>query len=76
MFLEATKSMNIDWENKCIYMCSDGSKPVTGANSGFIARLKEQMQNACWTHCLLHRQALAAKTLPQKYDQVLNVIIK
>ncbi|KAL0822667.1 hypothetical protein ABMA28_004690 [Loxostege sticticalis] len=75
MFLEAT-DMNIDWENKCIAICSDGAKAMTGANSGFIARLKEQMPNTCWTHCFLHRQALAAKTLPTEYGQVLNVIVK
>ncbi|CAH2101128.1 unnamed protein product [Euphydryas editha] len=49
---------------------------MTGANSGLIARLKEQMPNAYWTHYFLHRQALAAKILPQKSSQVLNIIIK
>lgn len=49
---------------------------MTGANSGFIVRLKEQMPNACRTHCFLNRQALAAKTLPKEYCQVLNVIIQ
>lgn len=75
MFLEATQDMNIDWAQKCIAICSDGAKAMTGAKSGFIARLKEQMPNACWMHCFLHRQALAAKTLPQEYSQVLNIII-
>lgn len=75
MFLEATQDMNIDWAQKCIAICSDGAKAMTGAKSGFIARLKEQMPNACWMHCFLHRQALAAKSLPQEYSQVLNIII-
>nr|XP_022909864.1 protein FAM200A-like [Onthophagus taurus] len=75
MFVEATQDMNIDWAQKCIAICSDGAKAMTGAKSGFIARLKEQMPNACWMHCFLHRQALAAKTLPQEYSQVLNIII-
>ncbi|KAG5860802.1 hypothetical protein JTB14_019157 [Gonioctena quinquepunctata] len=76
IFLEATQDMNIDWANKCIAICSDGAKAMTGAESGFIARLKEQMPNACWVHCFLHRRTLAAKTLPQEYSQVLNIIIK
>ncbi|XP_071053350.1 zinc finger BED domain-containing protein 5-like [Onthophagus taurus] len=75
MFVEATQDMNIDWAQKCIAICSDGAKAMIGAKSGFIARLKEQMPNACWMHCFLHRQALAAKTLPQEYSQVLNIII-
>lgn len=75
IFIEATQDMNIDWAQKCIAICSDGAKAMTGAKSGFIARLKEQMPNACWMHCFLHRQALAAKTLPQEYSQVLHIII-
>ena len=55
MFLEAMQDMNIDWANKCIAICSDGAKVMTGAKGGFIARLKQQMPNACWVHCFLHR---------------------
>ncbi|CAH0563098.1 unnamed protein product [Brassicogethes aeneus] len=43
---------------------------------GFIIRLKQVMPNACWMHCFLHRQALASKTLPQEYNEVLNINIK
>ncbi|CAH2101121.1 unnamed protein product [Euphydryas editha] len=49
MFLEATQNMNIDWEKKCIAICSDGAKAMTGANSGLIARLKEQRPNAIFS---------------------------
>ncbi|KAK5648664.1 hypothetical protein RI129_003556 [Pyrocoelia pectoralis] len=76
MFLEATQDFNVDWAKKCIAICSDGAKAMNGSKSGFITTLKELMPNACWMHCFLHRQALAAKTLPQEYNQVLNIIIK
>ncbi|XP_050547005.1 zinc finger BED domain-containing protein 5-like [Daktulosphaira vitifoliae] len=49
---------------------------MTDAKSGFIARLKEQMPNARWVQCFLHHQAHAAKTFPQEYSKVLNIIIK
>ncbi|CAH1106101.1 unnamed protein product [Psylliodes chrysocephalus] len=56
MFLEATQDMNIDWANKCIAICSDGAKAMTGAKSGFMARLKQLMPNACWgKRCRLFR---------------------
>lgn len=41
----------------------------------FISKLKFRL-NACWVHCFLHRQALAAKACPQEYSQVLNIAIK
>ncbi|KAK4879275.1 hypothetical protein RN001_007421 [Aquatica leii] len=76
IFLEATQGFHIDWAKKCIAICSDGAKAMTGSKSGFITRLKALMPDAVWMHCFLHRQALAAKTLPQEYNEVLNVIIK
>lgn len=76
MFLEATHDLNVDWAKKCLAICSDGAKAMTGSKSGFITKLKELMPNAYWMHCFLHRQALAAKTLPQEYNEVLNIVIK
>jgi len=75
MFLEAMQDVNIDWAQKCIAICSDRAKAITGEKSGFTARLKEKMPNSSWMHCFLHHQALAAKTLPQEYSQVLTIII-
>ncbi|XP_018563674.1 SCAN domain-containing protein 3-like [Anoplophora glabripennis] len=40
MFLEATQNFHIDWSKKCIAICSDGAKAMTGSKSGFITRLK------------------------------------
>lgn len=76
MFLEATQDFEIDWAKKCIAICSDGAKAMTGSKNGFITKLKAQMLNACWMHCFLHRQAVAVKTLPQEYNEVFNIIIK
>lgn len=76
MFLEATQDFYIDWVKKCITICSDRAKAMIGSKSGFITRLKALMPNACWMYCFLHRQALAVKTLPKEYNEVLNMIIK
>lgn len=34
------------------------------------------MPNVSWTHCFLHRQALAAKLLPSDLNDVLKEVIK
>jgi len=60
LFIETTKNEHLDW-NKCISVCSDGARAITGKNSGLLIKLKELMPHIQWTHCFLHRHALAAK---------------
>lgn len=74
-FLESTRDYEIDW-TKCIAICSDGAKAMTGNQSGLVAKLKSIMPNVSWTHCFLHRQALAAKVLPSDLNDVLKEVIK
>lgn len=47
---------------------------MTGKNSGLIAKLKSILPNISWTHCFLHRQALAAKV--SDLNSVLKEVIK
>lgn len=75
MFLESTCNYDIDWK-KCIAICSDGAKAMSGKNSGLVAKLKSIMPNISWTHCFLHRQALAAKVVPSDLNDVLKEVIK
>lgn len=75
VFIEATEPFEIDW-NKCVSICSDGARALSGKNSGLIARLKTLMPNANLVHCFLHRQALAAKEMPDDLRQVLVEAIK
>ncbi|XP_039967980.1 protein FAM200A-like isoform X1 [Bactrocera tryoni] len=49
---------------------------MTGKNSGLIAKLKSIIPNISWTHCSLHRQALAAKVVPSALNDVLKEVIK
>ena len=54
--------------------------PLTGSChkklSGVVKRIKDKAPNAKWTHCFLHRDALATKKLSQKLHEVLNVDVK
>lgn len=75
MFIESTCDYDIDWK-KCIAICSDGAQAMTGKNSGLVAKLKSIMPNISWTHCFIHRQALAAKIVPSDLNDVLKEVIK
>lgn len=75
MFMSATDSLQIDFQ-KCISICSDGAKAMTGKDSGFVRRMKNVMPNATWVHCFLHRQALATKVMPTELKTVLNETVK
>ena len=75
MILESTCDYDIDWK-KCIAICSDGAKAMTGKNSGLVAKLKSIMPNISWTHYFLHRQALTTKVIPSDLNDVLNEVIQ
>ena len=58
-------------------VCSDGVPAMLGNRSDFAAMLKEEIPELKITHCLLHRQGLAFKTLPTCLkDDTLNSYVK
>jgi len=59
---------------KVIGICTDGAQAMTGCKNGFIQLVKEK--NIIGSHCIIHRQALACKTLPESLNSVLNLAIK
>lgn len=63
------------WE-KLISVCTDGAPAMLGSRSGFIQLVKEKQPNITAIHCFIHRQALAAKTLPSELNDVLKLCIK
>jgi len=50
------------WE-KLVGVCTDGAPEMIGSRSGFISRIKQKSPNAIGSHCVIHREALAAWTL-------------
>ncbi|CAG9828795.1 unnamed protein product [Diabrotica balteata] len=71
-FVKCTSKYNIDWV-KCIAICTDGAKAMTGHKSGLVVKLQEIMPNTKWRHCFLHREALASKALPPEMDCVMKI---
>ena len=66
---------NLPWEN-VVGICTDGAQAMTGCRSGFVVLAKKQNPNIIGSHCIIHRQALACKTLPETLNTVLKLVIK
>ncbi len=49
---------------------------MTGHPSGLISRIKEVAPRTVWTHCTIHRQALAAKRMPNDLRNILDEAVK
>ena len=65
----------ISWSNLC-GVCTDGAPAMLGTKSGFRALVQCKATGVIFTHCFVHREALASKTLPRGLQGVLNVTIK
>ena len=51
------------WKNLC-GVSTDGAPTMLGSKSGFPAFVQRKTPNTLFTHCFIHREALASKTLP------------
>ncbi|XP_076049506.1 zinc finger BED domain-containing protein 5-like [Oratosquilla oratoria] len=63
------------WES-LVGVCTDGAPAMRGLRSGFVTKVKEKYPSVMSTHGILHREALASRTLPVEMMDVLNVAIK
>ncbi|CAH1959153.1 unnamed protein product [Acanthoscelides obtectus] len=66
---------DLDWK-KLIGLCTDGIPAMVGVQSGLAKKLKEKNSAMASTYCVILRQALASKTLPQKLRQTLDWVIR
>ena len=57
-------------------ICTDGAASMTGKHSGAVARIREKVPNIIQTHCMIHREVLAAKHLGQSFCDVLSSCVK
>ena len=60
----------------CVSLCTDGVACMTGRVRGFIAKVKAQNPQIVTNHCILHREALVAKTMPPELTEVLNQAVQ
>ena len=64
----------LQW-NKLHGICTDSAQAMLGSRSGFQTKVKAKSPQAKGFHCIIHRSALACKTLPISLE-VLNLVIK
>lgn len=69
------RSHGITW-TKCVGICTDGAKAMTGRHSGVVTRVQAVAPDATWVHCSIHREALAAKGMSDSLAQVLDDTVK
>lgn len=66
---------NVDLKN-CISITTDGAAAMTGKHVGLIKLVKDIVPSLKWTHCIIHREALASKKMPKTLTDVLAQIVK
>jgi len=52
----------LDW-SKLVHACTDGAPAMLGARSGFTKLLKQKNPKVVTLHCIIHREALASRTM-------------
>lgn len=65
-----------DWTSRISSICTGGAPSMLGNKSGFSALVKKEVPDIVTTHCILHRQALACKTLPPTLKSVLSTAVQ
>ena len=69
------ESEGLEWKNLC-GCTTDGAPAMLGSQSGFKTRIAAVNSKTKHMHCMIHRQALAAKTLPTELKEVLDTTVK
>lgn len=69
------KLRGIKWEN-CESVCADGAPAMQGRKKGFVAYVLNINPNVKIIHCMIHREVLASKALPENLTQTMNQVIK
>jgi hypothetical protein len=72
---EQISKHGISWE-WCTSVCTDGAAAMVGLQNGLIARLKTINSSVKWTHCIIHKEALASKQLNKDLNSVLEIAVK
>ena len=68
-------SNGLRW-SRCVGIYTDGTKAMTGIHSGVVTHMQAVAPDATWAHCNTHREALAAKGMPDSLKYVLDTTVK
>ena len=65
---------DIPWGNVC-GICTDDAPAVLGCRSGFQRLVITAPPKAIGTHCMIHQQVLATKTLPKEFQGIMKSVV-
>jgi hypothetical protein len=65
----------IEWK-KCVRLCSNGARTMTGKQSGVVTQIKAVAPHAKFVHCSIHQEALAARKMTAILKTVLIEAVK
>jgi hypothetical protein len=57
-------------------LTTDGAGAMVGCKTGLMARVMQVAPNVKWTHCSIHREALAVKKMSTELKTVLDELVK
>src|SRR5215469_15579232 len=66
---------NISWE-KLIGVCTDRAPGMLGSKSRDVTLVKKKNPAVITTHCMIHRESLASKTLPAALEHTFATVIR
>lgn len=69
------KDKNLQWKN-CVSLCTDGAPSMLGKNEEFAALVLKHNPKVMITHCMIHREALMTKVLPENLQRVMDQAVK
>ncbi|GFX88874.1 SCAN domain-containing protein 3 [Trichonephila clavipes] len=65
---------NIEWKN-CVGIRTDGARTMSGRFKSIQALVKQKSPLCIWTHCMIHREALASKEISLGLNIVLMTVV-
>ncbi|XP_046684915.1 zinc finger BED domain-containing protein 5-like [Homalodisca vitripennis] len=65
----------INW-SKCVGLTTDGARAMSGKYTGLVGKVKEVAPLVEWTHCSIHREALAVKGMNPDLKSTLDDAVK
>ena len=66
---------NLEWKY-CVGLCTDGARAMSGRFGGLRTLVQGVAVNEKWTHCVIHREALASQQLSGDLNGVLKAVVK
>lgn len=67
--------VGIPWQ-KCVGICTDGARAMYGHLTGLAAKVQKVAPECQSTHCIIHREALVSKDMPESLRTVLTDAVK